>query len=897
MPKTSDEIPRSGEGPARPAGPTGPAMGDGRATPHSSMAVHLSDLERAVVKAEPGARSRDAQLKLADALVRREPQRALAIVRETCERAGERGEDAPVVEALLIEAAALRVVGRPHEALAALDGLPERCRGESQVHCLARVLIEMGATNLAINLPEYAQEFLEEALALLGQGADLDATARAHVALGEFWLQCGQWRESTRCFDQAERADHRLPEGNRWLAAVYVGRGQAMQHQGRLAEALIFLDRAIDWGPSLGDTYSLVRALSLQGECLAATGQPARARQALSEADAQAERDGFERLRIDVALLLARLHSAAGEHEQAEARLRRSLGLFERIPGDEREAELHRAIAHSCEARGELERALHHHRRCEELDARSLRLASQERRQRLRLTLRLRKSETERQAMTELSQLLEQRVDERTAELTRTVNQLEVAMAERARFERQARFLAEHDVLTGLPNRALVAVRLSELLGRGAARSGLAVMFLDLDGFKQINDAYGHSIGDRVLRDVCSRLQACLGPDDMLARYGGDEFLILAPRAATVEAAQALCRQVVERFAAPMMIGDKPLFLGCAIGVALAPADGVEAGLLIQNADAAMHHAKARQGSAFGFFSPDMVHPLQRRLGLTSSLRLALQREQFVLHFQPRIARERLRTAGVEALLRWRDPERGLVLPGEFIDVAEQTGLIVELGGWVIREACRHARRWETAMPALLPVGVNLSARQLADPGLVDAVRAAIAEHDIQPSSLEVEITESMLLRDPERANLHLARLRELGVRVALDDFGTGYSNFANLSRLPVDYLKIDRGFVSSIESSDADRAIVAGMVALARALGLKVIAEGVETEAQLARLVELGCDYYQGFRFAPALPAERVEQFAALHGEAIQGTAESGRPRSLRSSRRGTALVPPLTA
>jgi diguanylate cyclase (GGDEF)-like protein len=853
------------------------------------VAARLGEIELRLVKAAAGWPRYEALLALADALVRSDPRRALLLAREAATLAQELDDAGRSADARVVEAAAQRVTGRPHESLAALDGLVERFQDAPDRTRFARVLLEVGSANLAINLLEYAQEFLEESIAVFAQADDVDGIARSNLALAELWLQSEQWREAVRCFDRAERADHRLADGNRHLAAVYAGRGLAMALQERPVEALVFLDRALDWAPSFDDALSRALALFRKGQCLVATGNETRGGAALREAEVLAGRHGFDLLRIEIVLPLAQLHIGAGDAARAERELREALTTFDTNPFDEREAEVHRVLADACERQGGMAQAAEHHRRCHELNARSLRLASHERRQRLRLALRLRKTEAEKQAAEDLSRLLEQRVAERTGDLTRTVAQLEREVSERERAERQARFLAEHDPLTGLPNRTLLTRRLAEVLAGVRGEQRAAVLFIDLDGFKQINDAYGHAVGDRVLRDVCSRLEGCVQPGDTLGRYGGDEFVLVVRHAARRDGVVGLCRQLIDRFAAPVVVADRPLFLGCAIGVAIAPEHGPDAMTLVQNADAAMHHARAGLGARFAFFEPDMLHPVQRRLALSSALRLALQRREFTLAYQPRIARIGNRVAGVEALLRWHSPELGAVPPGDFIGVAEQSGLIGELGAWVLHEACRQARAWDAKGLPPLPIAVNLSARQLAEGRLVGDLQKATAQVGLPASRLEMEITESLLLQDPDGANEHLAELRRLGVKIALDDFGTGYSNLAYLSRLALDFLKIDRSFVERVDAGASDRAIVSGMIAMARGLGVEVIAEGVETPAQLAALHKLGCDYVQGFHFAPPLPAEQFEQYLL--------TGCTGAPEPSRRSSRSSRVVPAARA
>jgi diguanylate cyclase (GGDEF)-like protein len=433
--------------------------------------------------------------------------------------------------------------------------------------------------------------------------------------------------------------------------------------------------------------------------------------------------------------------------------------------------------------------------------------------------------------------------------------------------ERRARRLAEeiaeqatrdalHDPLTGLPNRALLMDRLSSALARAAEhRAPLAVLFLDLDRFKLINDTLGHAAGDRLLMEVASRLGTCVRPTDTVARLGGDEFAIVCEGAGSEAAAELVAARIAETIGQPVVFEGVELSVSASIGIALA--DGSETPeTLLRNGDTAMYSAK-RQGGSFVFFSEaDRVRDL-RRLHTESDLRHAIERGELFLDYQPVLSVSTSQVVGVEALVRWRHPSRGVLRPDLFIPLAEETGLIVSIGSWVLAEACRVVGAWSRA-GAALELSLNVSPRQLDDDDLATTVDSALRGAGLPASALWLELTESALLE--ESSPNRLAELTALGVRIAIDDFGTGYSPLTNLRHVPARRLKVDRSFIRGLESQGHDRAIVGGVVGLAHAMELSVVAEGVETAAQLEQVHELGCDLAQGFYLSPPLPAELIE-------------------------------------
>jgi diguanylate cyclase (GGDEF)-like protein len=430
-------------------------------------------------------------------------------------------------------------------------------------------------------------------------------------------------------------------------------------------------------------------------------------------------------------------------------------------------------------------------------------------------------------------------------------------VSEARTLSRRMSFLAQHDSLTQLSNRMVLNDRLTQAIAM-AHRHGkkLAVLFLDVDRFKNINDSFGHAIGDRLLQSVSKRLLSCVRRSDTVSRQGGDEFVILLSEVTRAADAAICADKMLQALSVPHDIDPHHLHITASIGIATYPDDGTETEMLMRNADFAMYDAKENGRNNYKFFKPEMNARAIERQALESGLRQAIERQEFVLHYQPLMNLDSGTIIGAEALVRWRHPERGLVPPVEFIPVAEETGLIVPIGRWVLREACRQARAWEDAGMPATRISVNVSAVELRSEDFVARVRAVLTETGLNPNHLEFELTETFLLQDWKSTAAVLHALRDIGVQLALDDFGTGFSSLSHLKRFPIDTLKIDQSFVRNLSMDDGDASIVRAVISMGKSLHKRVVAEGVETREQLTFLQQQSCPEGQGFYFSKPMVA-----------------------------------------
>jgi diguanylate cyclase (GGDEF)-like protein/PAS domain S-box-containing protein len=422
--------------------------------------------------------------------------------------------------------------------------------------------------------------------------------------------------------------------------------------------------------------------------------------------------------------------------------------------------------------------------------------------------------------------------------------------------------LAQHDALTHLPNRLLLKDRVVQAIGR-AARHGtrVALMFLDLDRFKHVNDSLGHAIGDKLLQNVAGRLLGCVRASDTVCRQGGDEFVVLLPEIDEGAQAARVADKILSAVALPYVIDAHELHISMSAGISVYPDDAKDAEAMSKNADSAMYHAKEQGRNNFQFFTPELNTRVQARATMESNLRRALRRDEFILHYQPKVCLRTGNVIGAEALLRWRHPELGLILPDRFIGVAEEAGMIVPIGQWVVRAVCEQLGAWIAAGRRPLPIAINVSGAQVRDKGFMQDLRYACNVSDVQPELIELELTESVLMQDAPTTAEMLRALKSMGLRLSIDDFGTGYSSLSYLKRFPIDALKIDRSFVRDISEDPDDAAIVSAIISMAKSLKQEVVAEGVETQAQLDFLRQRQCDQMQGYLFSKPITAQALAQ------------------------------------
>ena len=446
------------------------------------------------------------------------------------------------------------------------------------------------------------------------------------------------------------------------------------------------------------------------------------------------------------------------------------------------------------------------------------------------------------------------------ATLARTFNGLLEHLAARQKLEAQLTHMAHHDGLTGLPNRILFRQEMERELARARGGEAVAVLCIDLDHFKRVNDTLGHAAGDALLQGAADRLRACVRETDIVARLGGDEFAIVQLQADQPRAATVLAERLIADLSRPFDIEGHQVVVGASVGIALAPSDGTEADQLMKSADMALYRAKADGRGVLRYFESEMDAKMQARRALELDLRKALVEHEFELFYQPIVDLQSNRVSGFEALLRWNHPTQGLISPADFIPIAEDMGLITPLGEWVLRQACREAAGW----PERVKVAVNLSPAQFKSKALALVVTTALADSGLAPDRLELEITESVLLQDNDTVRGILHQLRGLGVRISMDDFGTGYSSLSYLRSFPFDKIKIDQSFVRDMGQHDDSIAIVRAVAGLGRNLGMSTTAEGVETNEQLGRLRQEGCTEVQGYLFSRPLPASEVPRLLA---------------------------------
>jgi diguanylate cyclase (GGDEF)-like protein/PAS domain S-box-containing protein len=449
-------------------------------------------------------------------------------------------------------------------------------------------------------------------------------------------------------------------------------------------------------------------------------------------------------------------------------------------------------------------------------------------------------------------------------------------ISERKVAEEKIRQLAYYDVLTGLPNRGMFLERLHQTLSQAQRdREKVNLIFLDLDNFKDVNDTQGHDVGDQLLKSVAERLSVCMRDSDVLARLGGDEFVVVCPSLATQDSIAAIVQRIQTVFTDPFELDGRQVYTSASIGIAVYPDDSLDATTLFRCADTAMYQAKNEGRSQFRFFSPELNQKIMQRVELENSLRQGLEKQEFFLHYQPLWDLKTSKMAGVEVLLRWQSSDYGLMQPSTFISLLEDSGLINSVGEWVLRTACTQMREWTVAEHRDLKMAVNISGKQMKHPKFLEMLTTIIQETGVDPHSLELEFTESVIMDNVENTVEIFRKLKEMGIQLSIDDFGTGYSSLNYLKHFPVDRIKIDRSFVSDVYNNQSDAAIIEAIVSMAQSLSLRVVAEGVENSDQLHSLSQLGCDEVQGYYLAMPMHAEALaEKLGKKHGKQVDKPA-----------------------
>ncbi|HEU4769048.1 MAG TPA: EAL domain-containing protein [Pyrinomonadaceae bacterium] len=446
-----------------------------------------------------------------------------------------------------------------------------------------------------------------------------------------------------------------------------------------------------------------------------------------------------------------------------------------------------------------------------------------------------------------------------------------VDLSQNKQTQEKLNHLAYHDALTDLPNQVLFKDRLKQAIAMSRRTDQMqAVLLLNLDRFKTVNDSLGYTAGDRLLQSVGQRLTSCVRESDTVARFGGDEFAILLTHITRAQDAANAARAIKETLDQAFLFDDQEVFVASSIGIAVYPQDGRDTAGLLKNAGAALDRAKYQGGNNYQFYTAGGTTRALKQLVLESNLRGGLERNEFIVHYQPQVDTRSFQLVGMEALVRWQHPSLGLLYPKDFIALAEDSGLIIQLGDWILRESCRQSMSWQDAGLAPMRLSVNFSARQFQQPTFISSVAEILKDTNLDPRWLELELTESSVMKDPEQAIEKLHELKIMGIKVAIDDFGTGYSSLNYLKRFPIDTLKIDRSFVSDICKDPHDTAIVRAIITLGHALDLTVVAEGVETQEQLQYLSSLNCDVVQGFLFSKSLTASAFEELLIEHRQVV---------------------------
>lgn len=801
-------------------------------------------------------------LALAGELQELEPRRGLEFGREAAAVAKELGDRRGQAEAELICGQNLRVLGKEAEAIPVLESAVLRFGELGDKQRLAYAHYNLGGVCILANAVETAQRHIALASELFEDLGDHYGQAKILQASSVTMHRAGRLDEAIELTRAAINIYRGLGDKEQDLGYTLFNLASQLADQGQAKETVPLLVEAASIGRRLHKSRLLTYTLGQLGVAHTARGETDPARRALLEALELSKGLNDPAAVAYIYLHLGELEMVLDRHELGERYYLLSVEVSRPHKMTDCAVRCYEGLHKIYEARGDVRLAFEHFKEFHKLRVELLQDASNRNLQRLQTAMELDYAKQEKAILERSKAELEERVRERTHDLSAAIAELEREILERRKAEEQVRFLAERDSLTNCANRPALFERLGQALDQARReRRQVCVLFVDLDRFKQINDTLGHYVGDQVLRAVADRLQCCTGQNAVLCRYGGDEFVCVLPELVCPEALDTFVQNIQSVFAQPFDAGRESVFLSCSIGASLFPDHGIDAETLIKHADLAMYSVKQKGRNSYALFDFPMTEAAAERLSVEKQLRGAVQRDEFLLYYQPKVDIATGNISGLEALIRWQHPQMGLVPPDKFIPIAEDSGQIVEIGRWAIHEACRQARAWRDLGIVDCPVAVNLSVRQLREPTLAREVKGCLEQYQLGVGALEIEVTESILMEQPEQAAHTLRELQHAGVLIALDDFGTGYSNLSYLEQLPINTIKIDQTFVQGMVRNLRDRAIVKAVIAMAHSLGAKTVGEGVELAAQLAALGEARCDQYQGYLYSVPRPAADITQ------------------------------------
>ncbi|MGB9148861.1 MAG: EAL domain-containing protein [Burkholderiales bacterium] len=831
------------------------------------MSPSPSQLEEKLRAATEATDRLELLLALASTLQETDPERGYQFSQQAIEQAGVLGDELALARAEMICAQNIQIVEGSPRAIPYFESAARRFDLLGEQSQSAYALYYLGGACAVANMLEKAQQHISHAGEIFARLGDRHGEAKVLQGTALTMSRSGKQEKAIELTQAAIRIYRELPESEVDLGYGLFNLGSLLNDQKRAAEGIPYLHEAVGIARASKKMLLLSISMGQLGMAYAAKSEFESAKKCLDEALDLAILLNSTDIRTWLYLHIGELEMAMHREENAERHFLLAIETGKHLRLEDCLHRCHQGLVKIYESRGDARKALEHYKDYHRLKLDLVHEASNRTLQLMQSSVELDQSIKERILLEQVKQDLEVRVQERTRELLVTVEKLESEVNERISVEEKVRFLAERDPLTHCANRTVLFDSLRETLVHARyENTKVAVLFIDLDRFKQINDSMGHYAGDLVLRAVAARLQAIFNQDALLCRYGGDEFVCVIPDLTSSEHLDQMVMYIQLALADPFVANGEDVTLSCSVGASIFPDHGSEPGQLIQHADMAMYSVKQSGRNQFALFDYQMIESASERMSMEKRLRGAIQRNEFSLHYQPKVDIHTGIISGLEALIRWQTPDMGNVSPDKFIFIAEDSGQIVEIGHWVINEACRQTRQWREMGILNVPISVNLSVRQMREPSLLNDVKHAMAVHRIEKGWLEFEITESILMDQQEQAAVLLGKLQEMGILIALDDFGTGYSNLSYLERMPIDAIKIDRSFINGMLKSQRDLAIIKAVIGMGHSLGHKVIAEGVELEAQLEVLKQTSCDEYQGYLFSHPRPAEHIEAMLSAH-------------------------------